>query len=96
MKAEAEVLHKEMQEHLAKLDKKYDEWKAKAATASGEAKVKMDAKLAELEKQMGTVKDQLANLKNSAPDMWKSAKEKLHKGVADLKDAFEKGKEHFQ
>jgi hypothetical protein len=96
MKAEVEVLHKEMKEHLDKLEPKYAEWKAKAATATGEAKEKMEAELAALGKHMSKVKDQLANLKTSAPEMWKDSKEEMHKAVSGLKDAFEKGKEHFK
>jgi hypothetical protein len=96
IKAEAATLHKELEEHLKKLDKQYDEWKAKAATATGDAKVKMEAKLAELDKEKAKVKEQLAKLKDATPEMWKDAKEEAHKAVGGLKDAFEKAKEHFQ
>jgi hypothetical protein len=96
LKAEAEVLHKEMTEHLEKLDKQYEEWKAKAGKATGEAKTKMESKLEELEKDMAKVKGKLGNLKNTAPEMWKEAKEDVSNAVHRLKEAFEKGKEHFK
>jgi hypothetical protein len=56
----------------------------------------MDAKLAELDKHKGKVKDQLSKLKSTSHEMWKETKEGMHKSVAGLKEAFEKAKEHFQ
>jgi hypothetical protein len=95
-KAEAAVFRKEMKEHLASLDKQYEEWKAKAATASGDAKVKMTAKLAELDKYKASVNDQFTKLESASAEMWKEAKEDAHKAMTGLKEAFEKGKEHFK
>jgi hypothetical protein len=83
-----------MNEHPDKLDKQDEEWKAKAC-AKGEAKVKMDARLTELDKHKGRVKDQLTKLKSTSHEMWE-AKEDVNISVTGLKEAFENAKEHFQ
>jgi hypothetical protein len=95
IKAEAEVFHREARELLDKLDKQYDEWKAKAARAEGAAKVKMEAKLAELEKQKIRVREQLTRLEGTGAELWRDAKKDAQKAVDELKEAYEKAKEHF-
>jgi hypothetical protein len=94
--AEAAAFHKEVREHLDKFEKQYEQWKAKAATATGEAKEKMTAQLAELDPYKAKAKEQFTKLESASGDMWKAAKEDMNKAVAGMKEAFEKGKEHFK
>jgi hypothetical protein len=96
IKAEAEAFHKEAKEGLAKLDKQHEEWKAKAAEAKGEAKEKMESKLAELDKHKAKVKEQLTKLEGTGAELWKDAKKESQKAVDELKEAYEKAKEHFK
>jgi hypothetical protein len=96
IKAEAEVFHKETKEHLGKLDKQYEEWKVRTAEAKGEARDRMDAKLKELDKQKARVNEQLGKLKSTSDELWKEAKKDAQKAVDELKESYEKAKEHFQ
>jgi hypothetical protein len=96
IKAEAEVFHKEAKEHLTKLDKQYEAWKARAAEAKGEAKELMAAKLADLDKQKAKVNEQLGKLKGVSDELWKEAKKDAQKAVDELKESYEKAKEHFK
>jgi hypothetical protein len=96
IKAEAAIFHKEAKEHLAGLDKQYEGWKAKAAEAKGEAKVKMEAQLAALDKQKAKVKEQLTKLEGTGHELWKETKKETQKAIDELKEAYEKAKDHFK
>jgi hypothetical protein len=95
-KAEAEAFHKEAKEHLEKLDKQYEEWKAKAARAEGAVKEKMESQLAGLDTHKSKVREHLTKLEGASAELWSNAKKDARKAVDELKEAYEQAKEHFK
>lgn len=91
-----EEYQRELNKKLADLDRQIDEWKAKAAKASAEAKVEMDKKLEALKEKRDAVARKMKELGDSTSAAWDDLKTGLEKAYDELADAVEKAKENFK
>lgn len=72
---------------LGKLDKQVDELKARAEKATGEEKVKLDAKLKDAGAKRDAAKKKLDELEKAAADKWDAVSKEAESAFDDLKKA---------
>jgi hypothetical protein len=95
-RARREASRKRMQKTLDELDRQYDQFKAKAKEARGEARDAMHKKLGELDARRARARKKLRELKGDSNYAWKEVKKGMDKAVLDLKEAFDKAKDNFR
>ncbi len=71
------------------LDKKYEELKAKAKDAMGEAKTKLEAQLKTAEEKRKAINEHLGKLKDAGQEGWDKAEKGVNDAVDELKKALE-------
>jgi|SRR5579864_5718323 len=87
-KAKRDEYAREKQKELDKLDAKYEELKASAAKAEGQAKKDLDKKVEEAKVKRDAAAKKLDELKEAAPDRWEKIKEGAENAFDDLKKIF--------
>jgi hypothetical protein len=88
---------KATQVELDRMDRQLDEWKAKAKSASGEAKEKLDKKIAELEPARQRARQKVDELKADSRQAWEDElKPGVEKATGEMKAAWEKAKDVFK
>jgi hypothetical protein len=78
-----------MSKQLAELQVKYDELKEKASKATGEEKVALEKKLADVKSKHGDALKKLDELKDASADRWEKLKEGMGNAYKDLKKVIE-------
>jgi len=87
-KAKRDEYALEMQKQLALLDAKYEELKASAAKADGQAKKDLEKKVEEAKVKRDTASKKLDELKDAPPDRWEKIKDGVGTAFEDLKKIF--------
>jgi uncharacterized lipoprotein NlpE involved in copper resistance len=87
-KAKRDEYAREMQKQLDGLDAKYDELKASAAKAEGQAKKDLEMKLDEAKVKRDVAAKKLDELKEADPDRWEKIKDGVGNAFDDLKKVF--------
>ena len=87
-KAKRDEYVREMHKQLDELDTKYEEFKASAAKAAGQAKKDLDKKLDEAKVKRDAAAKKLDELKDAAPDRWEKIKDGVGSAFDDLKKIF--------
>ena len=77
-----------MHKQLEGLDAKYEELKASAAKAEGQAKKDLEKKVEEAKAKRDAAAKKLDELKVAAPDRWEKVKEGVGNAFDDLKKLF--------
>ena len=88
-KAKRDEYVSEMHKQLEGLDAKYEELKARAAKAEGQAKKDLEKKVGEAKVKRDAAARKLDELKVAAPDRWEKVKEEVGNAFDDLKKLFE-------
>jgi chromosome segregation ATPase len=85
--------------YLQKLKGQLDEWnadidklEARAAQASGEAKLKMEQQMTSLRQQRAEAKARLTEVQGATDDAWEQLKKGLDDAWASLKDGLDRAK----
>lgn len=88
-----EEFRRDMDATLVKLDAKVDELRAKAATASADAKVKMEQAADDIEAELNELRAKLNNLGTATEANWNEFRSDVRDGLNDLErrleDAFD-------
>jgi hypothetical protein len=87
-KAKRDEYAREMQKQLDDLDAKYEELKAGAGKAEGQAKKDLEKKLEEAKVKRDAAAKKLGELKEAAPDRWEKIKDGVGTAFDDLKKVF--------
>jgi hypothetical protein len=87
-KAKRDAYAREMHKQLDELDAKYEELKASAAKAAGQAKKDLDKKVEEAKVKRDAAAKKLDELKEAAPDRWEKIKGGVGNAFDDLKKIF--------
>jgi len=77
-----------MQKQLDELDTKYEELKASADKAEGQAKKDLEKKLEEAKVKRDAAAKKLGELKDASPDRWEKIKDGVGNAFDDLKKVF--------
>jgi hypothetical protein len=88
-KAKRDEYAREMHKQLDQLDAKYEELKASAAKAEGQAKKDLEKKVEEAKVKRDVAAKKLDELKEAAPDRWEKVKEGVGSALDDLKKVFQ-------
>jgi DNA anti-recombination protein RmuC len=88
-KAKRDEYVKDMNKQLDALNVKYEEWKAKAAKAEGQAKKDLENKLDEMKVKRDAATKKLNEVKEASLDRWEKVKEGFGSAFDDLKKIFE-------
>ena len=88
-KAKRDEYAGEMHKQLEGLDAKYEELKARAAKAEGQAKKDLEKKVGEAKGKRDAAAKKLDELKVAAPDRWEKVKEEVGNAFDDLKKLIE-------
>jgi hypothetical protein len=88
-KAKRDEYARQMQKQLDQLDTKYEELKAKAAKAEGQAKKDLEKRLAEAKVKRDAAAKNLDELKEAGADRWEKVKEGVGGALDELKKVFE-------
>jgi chromosome segregation ATPase len=85
--------------YVQKLKGQLDEWnaeidklEARAAQATGEAKLKLEEQMTSLRRQRGEAKARLAQLQGATDDAWEQLKTGLDDAWASLKDGIDRAR----
>jgi hypothetical protein len=87
-KAKRDEYARDLQKELDKIDAKYEELKASAAKAEGQAKKDLDKKVEEAKVKRDAAAKKLDELKEAPPDRWEKIKEGAENAFDDLKKIF--------
>jgi hypothetical protein len=87
-KAKRDEYAREMHKQLDELDVKYEELKASAAKAEGQAKKDLEKKVEEAKVKRDAAAKKLDELKEAAPDRWEKIKDGVGNAFDDLKKIF--------
>ena len=88
-KAKQDEYVRDMNKQLDELNAKYEEWKAKAVKAEGQAKKDLEKKLEEAKVKHDAAAKKLEELKTAGADRWEKVKEGVGSAFEDLKKIFE-------
>jgi hypothetical protein len=87
-KAKRDEYVREMQKQLDQIDAKYEELKASAAKAEGQAKKDLEKKVEVAKVKRDAAAQKLDELKVAAPDRWEKIKDGVGSAFDDLKSIF--------
>jgi hypothetical protein len=88
-KAKRDEYVADMNKQLDALNVKYEEWKAKATTAQGDAKKELDKKLEQAKVKRDEAAKKLNEVKEASLDRWEKVKDGVGSAFEDLKKIFE-------
>jgi hypothetical protein len=88
-KAKRDEYVADMNKQLDALNVKYEEWKAKATKAEGEAKKELDKKLEQAKVKRDEAARKLNEVKEASLDRWEKVKDGVGSAFEDLKKIFE-------
>jgi molecular chaperone GrpE (heat shock protein) len=91
-----EEYRKQLQQKLTELDQQAQRWNEKIQQASGQAKEKLIQQKDEFLKKRDEFAAKLKQLDEAAGPAWKDLKAGLDRSYEDMKEAFNKTREHFK
>lgn len=101
--ASAEALRQQREEYrkkintdLERLDDQLKTWKEKANQAKGDARVRMQKQVADLEVKRDKLRERVKDLKADSKNAWEEMKTGIDKAATDLQGAFDKAKDEFK
>jgi len=91
-----EQYEKSMDERLKKLNKEFEELKAKAGTKTEQAQKSMRQYLGAAEKKQKVATKKLEKMRKESVKRWKKFSAELDAAADDFEQAYEKAKSHFR
>jgi hypothetical protein len=84
------------QRRLAQMDQKLQEWEAKSASLTADAKAKWEVEHEKLRQRRAEMQQELDKLRNATGNAWLDVKDGTTAAWKNLTDAFGKAATHFQ
>jgi len=87
---------REMQQKLDEMNQQLQRWNVKIEQASGAMKQRLIEQKEAFEKKRDAFAEQLKKLSDSSGAAWKDIKVGMDRAYEDLRDSFNKARQHFQ